>query len=56
MKNEDICVTYTPYNSLARLEPVPSKVLVSPFTLTVHIMESQHSKPWQDKYIMLIKM
>jgi hypothetical protein len=49
MKNADICVTYTPYNSLARLEPVPSKVLVSPFTLTVHIMESQHSKPWQEK-------
>jgi hypothetical protein len=40
MKTADICVTYTPYNSLTRLKPVPSKVLVSLFTLTAHIMES----------------
>ena len=39
MKNADICVRQTPYNFLTRLEPVPSKVLVSPFTLTAH-MES----------------
>jgi hypothetical protein len=45
MKTADICVTYTPYNSLTRLKPVLWKVLVSLFTLAAHIMESQHSKP-----------